>query len=421
MKFLLSLLLVCTAFVLASGQCEPPRGWPDHDEDDWSSWSLQQTDPPEQEIDWEQLQADLLDQAAEEMGLSVDEARQFFSEMEQGFETISGERRNVEAELNQVLEDRADLLSRRGDAESLVQAALLLWHEFDNHAQRIEALVEQAVRLEPFNTAALWLAVVSCNRPEASCSARDAAQALTSQQPDNIAAWRALYVLDESSRDAAVSGVLGGTRYIDASDALAASLVSAYTELELSTVLKADLERVLNRMMGAVVPVSAEHLLLLRALAWLQIAAPTSNPVEAVCQHARPMEADGQTTDMALSFEVCRQHYVTVVESARNSFARDLANGSLILLAENDPDELAHWQDKLRQRHWLEFLIMTAQMDGLIAVDRAYLDDVLELGDLEAGRLQVTRAGIAIGSAPEEWERHKAMMQWMGERIRQSQ
>lgn len=420
MKRLLAVLLVCPALALASETCPTPSGWADDESVAWSSWSLEQDDATDEAIDWEQRYAEAWERMAEEMGLTVEEVTQFFAEMEQRSEAVSGQIEEVEVGIAQVLAEQADLLAARGDAESLVRAALLTLNQFADGDERAQAVVGQALHLAPSNPTVQWLAVVTCNQREAKCSAKKAAHALVRLQPDNIAAWWALASLDVGAGESALSGAFAADRYTDASDALAASLLAAYADLELPTTLQADLERVMNHSFGMVAPVAAEHVLLMFAAEQIKAAVPADYPIRSICRHTRQIEAEGGIPEMEASTEACRQHYTTVIESARTSAAQDRATDALITLAGDDEAEVAYWQRQRQQRQWLEFQMMKAQTEGRVPLDRAYFSDVLEFGELEAARLHLAHAGIAVGTPPEDWDQHKATMQWMGEWMRQA-
>lgn len=420
MKRLLVFLLLIPPLAAASDTCRAPAGWA---EDGGASNTRSSADAvAPARLDEEQIHAKYAKEMAREMGLTVDEAARYLSEVGQNVQARSSDYEDIRSRLAAALSEHADRLAQRGDSVGLLRAALLLVGNYGGDQTRAQQLIERAQLLDGDDAAVQWAAWLVCELSESTCSARAAAIALTRAQPDNIAAWWALADADEGAAAQAAAGALAASYYADIIDVLLGDLVAAHAGLELSTILVADLDRMLADVdVATAMPTPGEQLPLLYAWLQLQWTAPGGGAVQTACRGAHVSITDFDTAETtAPTADHCRDHFKRVLETT-SSTAREFAYTALIELAADDAIESADWQRRQRTEEWHGFQLMKAQADGRAASGMAYWNDVVAFGDVEATRRHLTAAGIALDAPPDGWELEAAMYRWMGERIRQSQ
>ncbi len=92
-------------------------------------------------------------------------------------------------------------LQSREDADSLANAAMLLWRDEsdEQRAERTGELMQRALALDPDNVFGWYLASVFCDAAESRCKLTDAAEQLVRVDPDNGFAWMLLAMRKEGA------------------------------------------------------------------------------------------------------------------------------------------------------------------------------------------------------------------------------
>ena len=327
-----------------------------------------------------------------------------------------------QADFDAAMVEQARALATRGDARSLLAAAMIVPIGYDEATgQPLPAAVDPAIwfdaarQVRPGDPLVAWLEVNGCPLFVSRCDPDAALARLLQVDGDNgavqwLAVNAALGAGDTVAARTHLRLAAGADRFEPYANALMTTLLDARTAAPLPP-MPADAARVLAKTMPLERPATnADVIAMLSTAQWAVHAIPSLSGMLQLCGAGQ----DRPVLDAALRQD-CKRLMAKLAASDSVLIYPSIALPLLVELA-SGPERVA-WQAQLREFAWLSEQfhgLLTAGGPGLAAVDMAtHAQAIANDGEVGAARQLLQRNGIPL-QPPADWRpshpRHRALL-----------